>query len=74
MKNKLLAISFLSLLLANVPVFGQAISGDVTGTVSDASGAVIPGATFTILNDQTGVKYGTTARRRWRGRRRSISG
>ena len=59
MKTKLLVLTFLSLLLAMGPAFGQAISGDVTGTVSDPSGAVVPSATVTIQNDQTGVK--TTA-------------
>jgi len=56
MKTKLFALAFLSLLLALTPIFGQAISGDVTGTVSDPSGAVLPGAIITIQNDQTGVK------------------
>jgi hypothetical protein len=40
-------------------VRAQAISGDVTGTVLDSSGAAIPGATVMALNDATGVK--TTA-------------
>jgi hypothetical protein len=47
--------------LALAPVFGQAISGDVTGTVSDPSGAAIPGAVLTIQNEQTGVKTTATA-------------
>ncbi len=37
----------------------QAISGDVTGTVLDASGAAIPAATVVAVNDATGVR--TTA-------------
>ena len=37
----------------------QAISGDLTGTVLDSSGAAIPNATVVALNDETGVK--TTA-------------
>ncbi|HEY3743872.1 MAG TPA: carboxypeptidase regulatory-like domain-containing protein [Bryobacteraceae bacterium] len=36
-------------------MYGQAISGDVTGTVSDPTGAVITGASLTIQNDSTGV-------------------
>lgn len=36
--------------------FGQATnSGDIRGTVTDTTGAVIPGATVTVLNVNTGV-------------------
>jgi hypothetical protein len=34
--------------------FGQSISGTLTGTVSDSSGAVIPGAHVTVKNEQSG--------------------
>jgi Carboxypeptidase regulatory-like domain len=61
MNTKLLSVFLLSLLLAAIPMFGQAVSGDVTGSVSDPSGAAIPGATVTIQNDQTGVKTSVTA-------------
>src|ERR1039457_3844776 len=37
----------------------QAISGDLTGTVLDVSGATIPNASVVALNDATGLK--TTA-------------
>lgn len=33
-----------------------AITGTISGTVSDASGAVIPGVTVTVLNQDTGIK------------------
>ncbi|MGA7413123.1 MAG: carboxypeptidase-like regulatory domain-containing protein, partial [Bryobacteraceae bacterium] len=54
-------LGFLVLLPLVGPAFvrAQAISGDVTGVVSDASGAAIPDATVTALNEATGVK--TTA-------------
>jgi hypothetical protein len=35
---------------------GQAISGDLVGAVSDATGASIPNASVTLTNDATGVK------------------
>ena len=38
------------------PVFAQAVnSGEIRGTVTDPSGAVVPGVTVAILNTQTGV-------------------
>ena len=39
------------------PIFGQAVnSGEIRGTVTDPSGAVMPGVSVSILNTQTGVK------------------
>lgn len=36
--------------------FSQAISGDLVGTVSDTTGAVVPNATVTATNVATGIK------------------
>ena len=61
MKNKslwLLCILCIGLTFTGT-AFAQAISGDLTGTVLDTSGAAIPNATVTAVNDETGVK--TTA-------------
>jgi hypothetical protein len=57
--SRLLGFTALCLLVCPSLVRAQAISGDVTGTVLDSSGAAIPGATVTAVNDATGVK--TTA-------------
>jgi hypothetical protein len=37
-----------------MPLAGQQASGKITGVVTDASGAVIPGVTVTVTNTQTG--------------------
>jgi hypothetical protein len=42
-------------------LFGQASSGDVTGSVADASGAAVPHVSVTARNDSTGVQTSTTA-------------
>jgi hypothetical protein len=39
------------------PVFGQAVSGSIFGTVTDPTGAVIPNATVTIRDVDRGVDY-----------------
>ncbi len=44
------------LLILTAPLFAQANSGDLTGTVFDTSGAAIPNATVVALNDSTGVR------------------
>ena len=42
-------------------VFAQAISGDIVGTITDATNASVPNATVTAENTQTGVKATTTS-------------
>src|SRR5438552_10132310 len=39
--------------------FAQSDRGTVTGTVSDATNAVIPGASVVVTNGETGAKYQT---------------
>jgi len=46
----------LGLLLTAIPVFGQAEAGSISGTVKDASGAVIAGATVTSKSLATGAE------------------
>jgi carboxypeptidase family protein len=62
-KLTLLALSFglvLTMLLTPTAVFAQAISGNIVGTVSDSSGAVVTNASVEATNLGTGV---TTAAR-----------
>ncbi len=43
----------LALVLASSPLFSQAITANVVGTITDPSGAAVPGATVFIRNQQT---------------------
>jgi hypothetical protein len=44
----------LTFFLSTIFIFGQATTGRIIGTVSDPSGAVIPGAKITVTDNQTG--------------------
>ena len=45
--------------LAVAPVHAQTLYGTIAGTVTDSSGANIPGATVTITNENTGLAMST---------------
>ena len=47
------------LLLVSVGLFGQAESGTVSGTITDNTGAVVPGATVTMTSVNTGQTRST---------------
>jgi hypothetical protein len=47
-------------LLSAVTLMAQTSTSEITGTVRDTSGAVIPGATVTAANEATGVVYKQT--------------
>src|SRR5947209_10163242 len=48
-------------LLLGGEALSQTITGTITGTVTDASGGVIPGATVTLVSEQTGESRNVTA-------------
>ena len=50
----LILVASLSLLLLVTPIAGQTVTGTLQGTVTDANGAVVPGATVTVVNTETG--------------------
>src|SRR5215471_8369426 len=49
-------ITILVGLAASPALMAQSASGTILGSVHDASGASIPGATITIVNQQTGFR------------------
>src|SRR5690348_4629525 len=54
--NRLTRISLLpACLLAATSLFGQFETAEVLGTVHDASGAIVPKANVTLLNQDTGI-------------------
>jgi Carboxypeptidase regulatory-like domain len=57
MKLAILVGSILSLLFFSSSVFAQSasVSGDIRGTITDPSGALLPKATVTALDPQTGL-------------------
>src|SRR5579884_75354 len=50
-----LFITLCALFLLLAPVYAQKITGTISGTVTDPSGAVVPNATVTITNIATGL-------------------
>ncbi len=55
---------FMALLMVGLPAsaaFSQTVTGTISGTVVDASGAIIAGATIKLVNEQTGNVRGLTA-------------
>jgi hypothetical protein len=50
------AISFLALLVLSMPLRAQTVDTAIIGTVSDSTGAVIPGAQVTVSSPATGIE------------------
>src|SRR5215471_5013329 len=56
-------VSTVLVLFLVIPVagFAQTANGRITGTVTDASGAVLPGVTVEVTNTATGVAFSTVS-------------
>src|SRR5713226_2166519 len=52
---------FAILISGGACLLGQEVTAGIYGTVQDASGAVVPGATITMNNVETGRKHQTVA-------------
>ena len=50
-----------ALIILAIPIYGQAASGAIAGTVTDTSGAVVAGAAVTITNTATNASRQTVA-------------
>src|SRR5262245_61624868 len=59
MKGRLLVAAFTCALVAT-PAFAQKTTGDITGTVTDATGGVLPGVTVTARCADTGASRTVT--------------
>lgn len=56
-----LAIGGTCLFLSGAMALAQVITGTISGTVSDATGAVVPGARITLKNIETGIARSVTS-------------
>lgn len=56
MKRASLVCALVSILLgASIGAKAQTATGQITGTLTDATGAVVPGAKVTVASEQTGL-------------------
>src|SRR5262249_55057108 len=50
-----LALGFLATVVASSPAAAQKTTGDITGTIADASGAILPGANISAVCTETNL-------------------
>src|SRR5678815_603458 len=54
--RRICALASLVLLVGAIPASAQITTGGVSGTVKDAQGAVIPGATVVLISESRGTR------------------
>ena len=54
-----LCLFLIGILLCALGTFAQSDRGTITGTIADASGAVLPGVSVVAVNSQTGSRHET---------------
>src|SRR5512144_627172 len=59
-RSSILVLAFAITFLLPVITFAQADQGRIVGNVTDANGAIVPGATIVIRNDRTGEERTAT--------------
>lgn len=59
MRVRLFGLCFIAVLLFITSTAAQSIDGTISGIVLDPSGGIIAGADVVIINDATGVQYGS---------------
>lgn len=57
----MVVLRVLVILAISIPLFAQADRGSISGTISDASGRVVPSVALTLKNQATNLTYSTLA-------------
>ena len=55
MRQKIALLGLVFFVLSSTHVSGQGTTATISGTVSDSTGAIVPGTKIVILNEETGI-------------------
>src|ERR1700692_1095725 len=61
MRALVIVAALIVVLFAPIAGDAQSTTGSISGTVTDSSGAIVVGASITVVNTATGVTYHTTS-------------